>query len=85
MRIIVLFSVTAMTHNRIFLPHIELLQRAGLCMAAEWTDWSFVTGTGTHGDKRVYPENGGAVDCNFRSPITENGVSLWLLLFHIYF
>lgn len=54
-------------------------------MAAEWTDWSFVTGTGTHGDKRVDPENGGAVDCNFRSPITENGVSLWLLLFHIYF
>lgn len=50
-------------------------------MAAEWMGLSFVTGTDIHGDKCVYPENGDAVDCKLRSPITENGFSLWSLLF----
>lgn len=50
-------------------------------MAAEWMDFSFITGTDSiYGDKRVYPENVNAVDCNSRSPITENGsFALWSL------
>lgn len=46
-------------------------------------DFSLVTGTESiYGDKHVYPENVNAVDCNFRSSITENGsFSLWPLFF----
>lgn len=46
-------------------------------------DFSFVTGTESiHGDRCVYPENVNAVDCNLRSPVTDDGSSsFWPLCF----
>lgn len=74
----------AMTYNFIFFQTLfELFQKVRLQMAAEWMDFSFVTGTESiHGDKHVDPENINAVDCNLRSPIIGNGsFSHWPLFF----